>query len=278
MKKLMFLTMLFGLFFITAGNVSAQNCVPKDNQVAVYDDWKFGGDCKVLNVGDYANIVTAAKFENDVVSSVKVGKNVKAMLCEHIDFGGVCQTFEADNEFLEGSQIENDRVSSIKVIAKNAASGNQGNNNPTNTSGNVVTFNSFGKVKTGMTVSQASEALGTELVGKAEEGIDCYYVNPKQGFKGVRFMVTNKTIARIEIESKAYATDKGAKIGDTEARIKSLYKGVKVSPQKYDEKKHDMEVYSNDKKYLIIFETDGKRVTGFRAGKAEEVGFVEGCS
>ena len=151
-------------------------------------------------------------------------------------------------------------------------------NDKVSTGDNAVTFNSFGKVKTLMTVSQASQALGTELIGKAEEGIDCYYVNPKQGFKGVRFMVTNKTIARIEIESKAYATDKGAKIGDTEARIKSLYKGVKVSPQKYDEKKHDMEVYSNDKKYLIIFETDGKRVTGFRVGKAEEVGYVEGCS
>ena len=83
---------------------------------------------------------------------------------------------------------------------------------------------------------------------------------------------------RIEIESKAYATDKGAKIGDTEAKIKRLYKGVKVSPQKYDEKKHDMEVYSGDKEYLIIFETDGKRVTAFRVGKAEEVGLVEGCS
>ncbi len=147
-----------------------------------------------------------------------------------------------------------------------------------NGGGNAVTFNSFGKVKTGMTVSQAAQALGTELVGKAEDGMDCYYVNPKQGFKGVRFMVTNKTIARIEIESKAYATDKGAKIGETEDKIKSLYKGVQVFPQKYDEKLHDMEVHSADKKYLIIFETDGKRVTGFRAGQAEEVGYVEGCS
>ena len=143
---------------------------------------------------------------------------------------------------------------------------------------NAVTFNSFGKVKTGMTVSQASQALGTKLTGEPDAGIDCYYVNPKQGFKGVRFMVTNGSVARIDIESKAYATDKGAKVGDTEAKIKSLYKRVTVNPQKYDEKKHDLEVYSDDEQFLIIFETDGKRVTGFRAGQAEEVGFVEGCS
>ncbi len=39
-----------------------------------------------------------------------------------------------------------------------------------------------------------------------------------------------------------------------------------------------MEVRSADEQYLIIFETDGKHVTGFRAGQAEEVGYVEGCS
>jgi hypothetical protein len=160
----------------------------------------------------------------------------------------------------------------------NAEQSNNEPNEKVSNGDNAVTFNSFGKVKTGMTVAQASQALGTELVGKAEDGMDCYYVNPKQGFKGVRFMVTNGSVARIDIESKEYATDKGAKLGDTEDKIKSLYKGIEVSPQKYDEKKHDMEIYSTDKKYLIIFETDGKRVTGFRVGKAEEVGYVEGCS
>jgi len=151
-------------------------------------------------------------------------------------------------------------------------------NDKVSTGDNAVTFNSFGKVKTGMTVSQASQALGTELVrGKGYED-GCYYVDPKQGFKGVRFMVTNGSVARIDIESKAYATDKGAKIGDTEDKIKSLYKGVQVFPQKYDAKKNDLEVYSDDKQYFIIFETDGKRVTAFRVGKAEEVSLVEGCS
>ncbi len=165
MKKIMFLMMLFGLFFITAGNVSAQNCVPKDNQVAVYDDWKFGGDCKVLNVGDYASIVTAAKFENDVVSSVKVGKNVKAMLCEHIDFGGVCQTFEADNEFLEGSQIENDRVSSIKVIAKTAASDNKGNNNSANAN------------KPGCSMDKGGKAIPIKWVNKTKNELRFMWIN-----------------------------------------------------------------------------------------------------
>lgn len=141
----------------------------------------------------------------------------------------------------------------------------------------VVRHDGFGKIKVGMTVAQASQALGAELVrGKGYEDA-CFYVDPK-GIKGVRFMVTNGKIARIDVSSNKYATDKGARIGDTEDRIKSLYPGIKVYPQKYDEKKHDMEINSGDKKYLIIFETDGKRVTGFRVGNTEEVGYVEGCS
>ncbi len=197
----------------------------------------------------------------------------------------------APNENLRIVKTESDPVgknSNTTLLTKNNSSTNNDNlnaeqsdieqNDQASTGDNAVTFNSFGKVKTGITVSQASQALGTELVrGKGYED-GCYYVDPKQGFKGVRFMVTNGSVARIEIESKAYATDKGAKIGDTEAKIKSLYKGIQVYPQKYDEKSHDMEVYSDDKQYLIIFETDGKRVTGFRAGQAEEVGYVEGCS
>jgi len=197
----------------------------------------------------------------------------------------------APNENSQGVKTESDSAgknSNVALPTKNNSSTDNNNlnaeqsnikqNDEVSNANNTVTFNSFGKVKTGMTVSQASQALGTELIGKPDVGIDCYYVSSKQEFKGVLFMITKGTIARIEIESKEYATDKGAKIGDTEDKIKSLYKDVQVFPQKYDAKKNDLEVHSEDKQFLIIFETDGKRVTGFRAGKAEEVGYVEGCS
>lgn len=141
----------------------------------------------------------------------------------------------------------------------------------------VVTFNSFGGVKVGMTPEQASQTLGTKLVRGDGYGDACFYL-ASSDVEGVFFMVTNGKIARIDIISDKYATDKGAKIGDTEEKIKSLYKEVQVQPNKYDEKKHDLEIYSGDEKYLILFETDGNRVTGFRVGNAEEVSYVERCS
>lgn len=145
-------------------------------------------------------------------------------------------------------------------------------------SGNyLVTFNSFGGVKVGMTMAQASQALGIELVrGEGYEDA-CYYVE-SPGLQGVRFMVTNEKIARIDISSSKYATDKGAKVGDTQDKIKSLYPRANVQPQRYDEKKKDMAIYSEDEQYMIVFETDGKQVTGFRIGNMEEVGYADGCS
>lgn len=141
----------------------------------------------------------------------------------------------------------------------------------------IVRHDGFGKIKVGMAVAQASQASGAKFVrGKGYENA-CYYVDSPK-LKGVRLMVTSDKIARIDISSNKYVTDKGARIGDTEDKIKKLYPGINVYPQKYDEKKHDLEISSGDQKYLIIFETDGRRVTSFRVGKTEEVGYVEGCS
>lgn len=173
----------------------------------------------------------------------------------------------ANNSSNENSSVPTDPNSSANTETETVESG-----------GNyVVTFDSFGKVKTGMTVAQASQALGTELVrGKGYEDA-CFYVDPK-GMHGVRFMVTGGKISRIDVTSNQYSTDKGAKVGDSEDKIKSLYPGIEVIPNKYNEKKHDMVVVSGDEDYMIIFETDGSRVTDFRVGYTGEVLYVEGCS
>lgn len=144
----------------------------------------------------------------------------------------------------------------------------------------VVSYDRFGPVKIGMTRSQAAKALGVSVLrGAGYEGNDCYYASPKTGFKDIAFMMSGRSIVRIDIGNKDYATDKGAKIGDSEARIKLLYKGFyEVSPHKYVEGGHYIEVKVKGRKNIIIFETDGKLVVNYRVGKPEQVGYVEGCS
>ncbi|MEJ7578275.1 MAG: hypothetical protein WKF74_14870 [Pyrinomonadaceae bacterium] len=144
----------------------------------------------------------------------------------------------------------------------------------------IVSYDRFGTVKIGMTLSQASKALGVHVTRDAGyEGGNCYYASPKGGFKNIAFMMSGRRIARIDIDSKDCATDRGAKIGDSEARIKRLYKGrYKVYQHKYVDDGHYIEVEIRGGKYSIIFETDGKRVVTYRVGKPEQVGYVEGCT
>jgi hypothetical protein len=140
----------------------------------------------------------------------------------------------------------------------------------------VITFNSFGAVKVGMTVSKASKALGVKLT-TIETG-SCRYYEVKGRFKDVGFMVNDGTIARFDVSERGIATDRGAKVGDSEARIKRLYKGqYKISKHFYTDGNY-IEVEMKGGKYSIIFETDGKRVTYIRAGRSPEIGYVEGCS
>ena len=140
----------------------------------------------------------------------------------------------------------------------------------------VITFNSFGAVKVGMTVAKASKALGVRL--RTTEQGECRYYEVRGKFKDIGFMVNDGTIARFDISERGIATDKGAMVGDTEARIKRLYKGqYKVSKHFYTDGNY-IEVKQKGRKFSIIFETDGKRVTYIRAGRSPEIQLVEGCS
>ena len=148
-----------------------------------------------------------------------------------------------------------------------------------------VYINGIGSVRVGMTIAEASKAAGTKLIRESgyETNLSCFYVKPQGEPKDIGFMVTNKRISRVDVwNNKSIITLSGAKIGDTESRIKSLYPGqIQVTPHKYVEGGHDLIFIPKDavdKNYRLLFETDGKRVTRFRAGKLPEVEFVEGCS
>jgi len=143
-------------------------------------------------------------------------------------------------------------------------------------------INGIGQVRVGMTVSQARKAAGTQLIGDSSNN-SCYYVKPQNEPKNLLFMVTKGRISRVDVRQNTQITTlKGAKIGDTEAQIKSLYPGqIQVTPHKYVQGGHYLTFIPKDRanqNYRVVFETDGKRVTQFRSGKLPEVEFVEGCS
>ncbi len=139
-------------------------------------------------------------------------------------------------------------------------------------------FEGFGSVRVGMTTLEASRAFGKPLT-VVDTNEDCSYVKSKSGPEGISFMVIKGRVVRVDITAAGFTTERGARIGDSEARIKLLYKGqVTVTPHQYVERGHYLTVSPGGTNYRIVFETDGRRVTSFRAGRLPEVKYVEGCS
>jgi hypothetical protein len=90
-------------------------------------------------------------------------------------------------------------------------------------------------------------------------------------------MVIEGRIARIDVDSATIATTAGARVGDSEQHIRELYgERLITSPHKYVEG-HYLTVTPRDTAHRILFETDGQRVTRYRAGRVPEVEWVERC-
>ena len=143
-----------------------------------------------------------------------------------------------------------------------------------------ATAQGLGPVHIGMTVAQAEKVIGAPITydPSAGGGRDCRYAWPSAGMKQVRFIIAHGVIVRIDIDDFAITTDKGARIGDSEARIKTLYAGdVVENPDPYIPGGHDYIVPSADNKTAILFETDGEVVLSYRVGDRKAVGWAAGC-
>ena len=135
----------------------------------------------------------------------------------------------------------------------------------------------FGPVKIGMTVDEAATALGSKLVGRGTPSV-CYFVRPENEPAGIMFMVTDGRIARVDVTDSPIPTAAGVRMGDPEGKIEMVYPGsVESQPHKYTDG-HYLIVGFQQSGNRIIFETDGTKVTRYRAGKQPEVDWLEGCS
>lgn len=145
-----------------------------------------------------------------------------------------------------------------------------------------VSMRGYGPIRTGMTLSEAAAAGGRPFSELMLGSVECDYVFfAGDSIEGnAHFMVVNGQIARVDVSDSSIATAEGARIGDSEQRIQELYAGrVSVEPHKYVDG-HYLIVApaAPDTNHAIIFETDGSRVTSYRAGRLPEVRYIEGCS
>ncbi|MEO8333940.1 MAG: hypothetical protein ABI664_03145 [bacterium] len=145
----------------------------------------------------------------------------------------------------------------------------------------TVTAFGIGPLHAGMSTREGVAVLqGAGVTATADSSKECHYL-AWSGPQGVRVMLDGGVVARVQVDSGSIATAEGAKIGDTEARVQGLYTGrVAVQPHKYTTGGHYLVVTPpapSDSAFRIVFETDGKSVKKYRAGRQPQVSYVEGC-
>ncbi|SRR6266545_1842508 len=146
-----------------------------------------------------------------------------------------------------------------------------------------VGLRSYGPVAYGMSLAEASSALREPLEGDTTDPDACDYVFPKLVPKGVKFMVVGGRLERVDVDSVGVETISGVHVGSTEAEVNDKYPGqIQTKPHPYTEPEGHYLVYRPrdpaDTIFALIFETDGKVVTRFRAGRRPPVEYIEGCS
>ena len=141
-----------------------------------------------------------------------------------------------------------------------------------------ITPEGIGALRAGMSLDEAKIVMRESLIlpAKLEE---CDYVNFRNAPAGLAAMVEKGEISRVEVRSGTVATVEGARIGDSEEKIKSLYPGiVTVRPHKYTDGHYLVVTPRDAGENRIVFETDGKKVTRYQSGRRPAVEYVEGCS
>ena len=148
-----------------------------------------------------------------------------------------------------------------------------------------VSLDGYGPIRIGMTVDEAQRLLQRPLaIDNYLDDASCRYFTPKGAGPQptVAFMTDHRRIVRIDVfagSGPQPVTDRGAKIGDTEARIFELYRGhVKSGPHHYTGPQgHYLRVFDDSGHVRMIFETNGTTVENYRVGREPAVEYVEGC-
>ncbi|MBE9125531.1 MULTISPECIES: GerMN domain-containing protein [unclassified Coleofasciculus] len=214
--------------------------------------------------------------------------------CKKMIHGGILDSARTRSA-LEATLKQFSTVSYVRILDQNGnclgdESGEniclgKGSNPEKLTSLSQVAINGFGPVMLGMTVSEASQAAGIDLVPlSSNPNPVCASYQPAktpEGLGATTFMVRNGRIARIDIGDSRPKTVSGARVGDTENQVKSLYSGrLQVNSLPNSAQGHFLTFVptsQRDRNLRLKFATDGNKVTEIIIGQLPEVNYIEGC-
>lgn len=178
-----------------------------------------------------------------------------------------------------------DRPGGVNSNSSGPASADQGQAAPPSAAGPAdrwtIRSDGVGAVTFGMSLAEARAALGESLSGAPSDG-SCGFVVPPGAPAGVRFMVEQGKVVRVDVDSSGVRTQAGTEVGMSEGDVRGRYAtALRVQPHKYHPKGRYLVVQGTapaDSARRLIFETDGERVVRYRAGITPAVEYVEGCA
>ncbi len=150
---------------------------------------------------------------------------------------------------------------------------------PTLGSNSSVTTVGLDEVTFGLTVAQAEQAAGTQLIPCSAVS-DCYRVTPLLAPDGISFVVTAGTIERVDIARGPITTRSGVGIGSPEGLIIELF-GDQIERQTTDDTSADLifvPTDADDAQFRVIFTIRNGEVESFRSGRIPHVLAQDPCA
>lgn len=140
----------------------------------------------------------------------------------------------------------------------------------------------FGPLRIGMTIAEASRALGTELAPTSEyEQDSCRHYGSADLPPDLVLMGQNGRITRVTIhQSSKLKTDRGLGLGVSEAEVRGAYDGkIETEVHHYlGEPAHYLTSWSAKTKRGVRYETDREGVVREIHAGDESIRLVEACS
>jgi hypothetical protein len=153
----------------------------------------------------------------------------------------------------------------------------------------TIQLRNAGPLNIGMSIAEVRRILNDETASliywedPAPDNFECAYLESAKKPKDLGLMFQNGYLVRIDVHKREIQAASGARVGDSEERIKELYPGqIKVEPHDHISKSGRYLIYkpadSKDQNYGMIFETYNGSVTSFRTGTEAAITLSEGCN
>jgi hypothetical protein len=154
----------------------------------------------------------------------------------------------------------------------------------------AITEQAFGVILFGMTVDQASQAVDEPFeLDDPADGSECTYGRSASMPESMFLMVYEGRIARVDVDeydrfkeqpmNYGFKTPEGIGIGSTPEEALAAYGGrAVVGPSKYGAETDVTIEVVDEAGTGVVFDTSNGAISTWRAGLAEQVYWVEGCS